>query len=647
MYLLRHSQPVSSTLTVRFAAVVLGVLVALTAHAVTESPAQLLAKLSLEELSDLQVTSVSKSAESLRLAPAAIYVITHEEILRSGVTSIAEALRLAPNLQITQYSATNYIAGARGLAGAQEAQNFSNKLLILIDGRSVYTPLYSGVYLDVQDVLLDDIDRIEVISGPGATLWGANAMHGVINVITRPAQLTDQSLLKVGIGNLERIAGARYGAKVNDELSFRVYGKAFKRDAMELADGADAGDDWHKGQGGFRLDWERSMDTVTVQGDAYSGTQHQLSAGDVDIKGANVLGRWQHRTERSEWQLQSYYDQTERAQPLGGVAFILRTVDVELQQQFNTGSHRLVWGAGGRMHRYRISNSASLLFDPDARTLTQINLFAQDTVSLSKTIDLMLGLKLERDSFSGWNPLPDVRLTWRLGDNHLVWASASRAIRSPTPFDIDVIERIGTVDFLVGNKSFEPEQVDAYELGYRANFSDQFSISALAFYNVYDDLRTIEPASTTVFLPLKWDNLMEGEISGVEAWAKWQMTDSWRLSPGIRHLNKRLEFKSDASALLGLEQSGNDPEFQALLTSALDIGAFLSLETTLRYVDELPNPQLDAYYELSASLLWNALPNLDVSVSGFNLLNDSHQEYPSPSGEYIRRSVIAEARWRF
>jgi iron complex outermembrane receptor protein len=519
--------------------------------------------------------------------------------------------------------------------------------LILIDGRSVYTPLYSGVYLDVQDVLMDDIDRIEVISGPGATLWGANAMHGVINVITRPAHLTDHSLVKVGVGNLERVASARYGAKFNEDLSFRVYGKAFKREAMELANGVDAGDDWHKGQGGFRLDWERSMDTVTAQGDAYSGTQHQLAAGDVDVKGANVLGRWQHRTDRSEWRLQGYYDQTERAQPIDGVAFILRTVDLELQQQFNTDSHRLVWGAGGRLHRYRISNSASLLFDPDARTLTQINLFAQDTVSLSKTIDLTLGLKLERDSFSGWNPLPDIRVAWRLSEDHLMWASASRAIRSPTPFDRDVIERIGSLDFLVGNESFEPEQVDAYELGYRANFSYDFSISASFFYNVYDDLRTIEPGSPTEFLPLKWDNLMEGEISGVEAWAKWQVTDNWRLSPGIRHINKRLKFKSNASALLGLEQSGNDPELQALLTSALDIGPNLSLDATLRYVDELPNPQLDSYYELSASLLWRVLQNLDVSVSGFNLLNDSHQEYPSPSGEYIRRGVIAEARWRF
>jgi iron complex outermembrane receptor protein len=622
-------------------------MVTLTVQAATESPAQLLAKLSLEELLDLQVTSVSKSAEQLGLAPAAIYVITHDEILRSGVTSIAEALRLAPNLHIAQYSATNYVAGARGLAGAQEAQNFSNKLLILIDGRSVYTPLYSGVYLDVQDVLMDDIDRIEVISGPGATLWGANAMHGVINVITRSAHSTDRSLLKVGVGDLERVASARYGTKVNEELSLRVYGKAFKRDALELVNGADAGDDWSKGQGGFRLDWERSMNTVTAQGDAYSGTQHQLSAGDVDVKGANVLGRWQHRTERGEWQLQGYYDQTERAQPLDGVAFVLRTADLELQQQFSAGSHRFVWGAGGRLHRYRISNSASLLFDPNERNLTQINLFAQDTISLSATFDLTLGLKFERDSFSGWNPLPDVRLAWRPAENHMVWTSASRAIRSPTPFDTDVIERIGSLDFLVGNKSFEPEQVDAYELGYRANFSDEFSISASVFYNVYDDLRTIEPGSTTAFLPLKWGNLMEGNISGAEVWAKWQVTDSWRLSPGLRHIDKTLEFKPDASELIGLEQSGNDPELQALLTSALDIGPHFSLDTTLRYIDELPNPQLDSYYELSASLLWRAVQNLDVSVSGFNLLNDSHQEYPSPSGEYIRRGVIAEARWRF
>jgi iron complex outermembrane receptor protein len=624
---------------------VIGCVMAMNAQAARD--AESLSEMSLAELSDLEVTSVSKSSELLRLAPASIYVITHDEIMRSGVTSVAEALRLAPNLQISQYASNTYIAGARGLAGAQELQNFSNKLLILIDGRSVYSPLYSGVYLDVQDVLLEDIDRIEVISGPGATLWGANAMHGVINVITRPAYLTDGAFVAVGSGNFENNVSARYGRKVSDALSYRVYAKAFERDAMELADGSSAQDDWNKLQGGFRVDWTGPDDTFTGQGDLYRGDVGQLGIGDQHIEGANLLGRWQRRTARGEWQVQGYFDYSEREQPPGGVAFELETLDLELQHRSELGAHRLVWGAGARFHWYEITNSASLLFEPNERTLELANVFVQDTFALSDSIDLTLGIKAEHDSFSGWNPLPDARIAWRPDDQSLWWAAASRAIRSPTPFDQDVIEVVGTTTFLTGNRSFEPEKVDAFEIGYRSQHSPNFSLSMSVFYNRYDDLRTIEPASSTQFLPLKWDNLMEGQTYGFEAWAKWQVTDSWRLSPGVRLLTKDLKFSRGASALIGLEQSGNDPRSQALLTSSLNVTPNLTFDATLRYVDALPEPALDSYYELNASLGWHRWRQLDLTLTGFNLLDSRHLEYPAPSGEYIGRSIFAQARWRF
>jgi iron complex outermembrane receptor protein len=606
-----------------------------------------LADLSLQQLSNLEVTSVSKSPELLRQAPASIYVITHDEIARSGVTSIAEALRLAPNLQISQYSSNTWVAGARGFAGAQELQNFSNKLLILIDGRSVYSPLFSGVYLDVQDVLMEDIDRIEVISGPGATLWGANAMNGVINIITRPAYLTDTPLVSVGAGDSERTVSARYGNKISDALAFRVYGKAFDRDAMELEDGSDAGDDWSKGQGGFRLDWSGTSDALTVQGDFYRGTVDQPIGGDQRIEGANLLGRWQRQSDHGDWQLQGYYDRTERAEPIGGVAFELQTVDLELQRRMDYRQHRVVLGAGARVHWYDITSSASLAFDPESRTMVLGNIFAQDTISLPRSVELTLGLKAERDEFSGWNWLPDVRLAWQVSETSLLWASASRAIRSPTPFDQDVIESVGDLVFLTGNDSFDPEQVDAFEIGYRIQPSSRFSLSASVFYNDYDDLRTIEPASPTQFLPLKWDNLMEGHTYGFEAWAKWQVTDWWRLSPGVRLLRKNLEFSEGASALIGLEQSGNDPKAQGLLTSSMDLGPNVTLDATLRHVDDLPAPALDSVTELNASLGWHIWRGLDVSVSGFNLLHSRHLEYPAPSGEYISRTYLVQARWQF
>lgn len=607
-----------------------------------------LADLSLQQLTDVEVTSVSKTAELLSDAPASIYVITHDEILRSGVTSIAAALRLAPNLHVAQYTSSRYVAGARGFAGAEEAQNFSNKLLILVDGRTVYSPLFSGVYLDSQDVLLEDIDRIEVISGPGATLWGANAMHGVINIITRPAYLTQGTVASVGVGTQERNIDARYGGKLTEQLAFRVYGKAFERDQMKLAGGGGAQDDWSDVQGGARFDWTGPYDTITLQSDAYRAWEGQPNLRDLRIQGANALGRWQRHTTAGTTQLQLYVDQTERAQPVGGLAFEITTYDLELQQSAQLGRlHRIVWGAGARLHDYDIENTPSLAFMPANRHLKLGNAFIQDTVALADDVHLTVGLKLEKDPFADWEPLPDVRLAWQLSDRALLWASGSRAIRSATPFDHDVQEDAGFI-VLAGNEDFKAEQVNTYEIGYRAQPLENFSLSASAFYNDYDDLRTIEfdAPRPGVLLSLHWDNRMKGETHGIETWAKWQVTPAWRLSPGFRWLHKDLKFRSNASGLLGVAQSGNDPKTQALLTSSLDLAPNISFDATLRYVDKLPQPQLSSYCELNASLQWHISRSVDVLLSGFNLLDASHLEYPAPAGERIRRSVLAQVRWR-
>ena len=636
----------------RHVAVGLGLLIqaalaAPVASADEQPSAEALAQFSLEQLSQLEVTSVSKTAEPLGVAPASIYVITHDEILRSGATSIVEALRLAPNLQVSQYNGTYYVAGARGLAGAQEAQNFSNKLLILIDGRSVYSPLYSGVYLDTQDVVMDDIDRIEVISGPGATLWGANAMHGVINVITRPAYLTDTPLLSVGYGDQEAVAAIRYGARLSESLAYRVYGKVFEHDPTELADGRSAGDDWHKAQAGFRVDGAVDDDNFTMQGDVYRGDQMlEQPGGNMRVEGANLLGRWSRTQDDADWQVQAYYDYTARGAPADGVAFDLHTLDLEVQRRLHRDRHRWIVGAGLRYHDYKINNTVPLAFEPPERDLTLGNVFVHDTIALGSTVDLSLGIKGEHDSFSGWNLLPDVRLHWQPTDATMVWAAASRSVRSPTPFDRQVVERLGDVVYLTGNPGFDPEQVDTFELGVRSHPSPRVTYSASIFYNVYEDLRTVEPAPEGL-LPFRWDNLMEGDSYGFEAWAKWQVTDWWRLSPGVRLLEKDLEFSSGASELLGLWQSGNDPTAQASITSSMDLGASMTLDATLRHVGALPEPRLDAYEELNVTLGWRVSPDLQLSLSGFNLLDSQHLEYPSPSGNHIQRAVLAQARWRF
>jgi iron complex outermembrane recepter protein len=605
--------------------------------------------MSLEELANVQVTSVSKSVEPLRTAPAAIYVITHDDIMRSGATSIPEALRLAPNLEVTQMSASNYVVSARGFGGSPPAQNFSDKLLVLIDGRSVYSPLYSGVYLDAQDVMLEDVDRIEVISGPGATLWGANAMNGVINIITRPAEVTDGTLVSAAAGSTERNAAARYGGKLGDDTAYRFYGMGFHREALDLPSGASASDGWSKGQAGFRVDRTATDDTTTVQGDVYRATENQLQQGDVMIDGANLLGRWQHRfSAQSELQVQAYYDLTERYSPTGDGAFVLRTYDLQIQQSVALGaSHRLVWGAGERVDDYDITNTTTLLFVPAARALTLGNVFAQDTIALSRSLSATVGMKMEDDPYSGWSALPDARLAWSLNDANQLWAAGSRAIRSPTPFDVDVVEKVGPTVFLTGNSQFEPEKVWAYEVGYRAQPASQLSFSVSAFYNVYDNLRTIEPDSATVFIPLHWGNLMAGDTYGFELWGNYQLTDWWRLSPGFSTVHKRLHFQPGASGLLGLSQAGDDATGHGSVTSSMDLGHDLTFDASLRYVSALPDPALPGYYNMNARVGWRALRSLELSVTGSNLLNSRHLEFPAPYGEEISRSVIVQAQWNY
>jgi iron complex outermembrane recepter protein len=611
-------------------------------------PADDLARLSLTDLANLDVTSVSKSAEGLQRAAASIYVITHEDILRSGASSIPEVLRLAPNLLVTQLTSSSYSISARGFGGNPVDQNFANKLLMLIDGRSVYSPLFSGIYADAQDVMLEDVERIEVISGPGATLWGANAMNGVINIITRASYLTQGSYADAAGGNQEQDTSARFGGRTSDETSYRIYGMAFHRGALEQQSGATASDGWSKGQGGFRMDWSTDHDTLTVQGDVYRATEKQPADDDVLIAGGNILTRYQHHGDREDLQIQAYFDQTERVSPQGQGAFVVHTYDLEIQQSLAVGSfQRIVWGGGERVNSYGITDTATLLFAPPNRALTLGNAFVQDMLQLTKSLNLVVGIKLEDDPYWGWTPLPDARLSWQMADNEDLWAAASRAIRSPTPFDDEVQEKSGAQLFLAGNTRFRPESVTAYEVGSRTQAAATLSVSVAAFYNVYDDLRTIEPASSTVFTPLYWGNLMRGDTYGVEAWANWQATDWWRLSPGLTALHEQLRFKSGASGLLGLAQASDDPSSHATLTSSMDLSHRTTFDATLRYVGALPDPALAHYYEMDARLGWRPSRTLEVSLSGLNLLHARHSEFAAPTGEYITRSVIAEARWRF
>ena len=616
--------------------------------AALDSSTSALKSLSVEELMNIEVTSVSKTAAPLSTAAAAIYVITHEDVIRSGATSIPEILRLAPNLQVVQIGASNYTITARGFSGNSADQNFSDKLLVLIDGRSVYSPLYSGVYWDAQDVVLNDIERIEVISGPGATLWGANAVNGVINIITRNTADTQGGDVSAAAGNLEKNTAARFGGRLSDDATFRVYAKGFERRALDLPSGISADDGWSKTQVGFRTDWTPPANTVTVQGDVYRANENQSGTTDLSVAGANFLARWQHQfAADSALQIQAFYDETQRFNGGGGGAFVLHTYDLELQHSFALGrANNIVWGTGERVSRYGITNTASLLFLPDQRTLSLANAFIQDTIALDPKLKLTLGAKLEDDPYSGATPLPNARLSWNVSDSTFLWSAVSRAIRSPTPFDRDVVEYLGTTLFLAGGGTFKPEKLTAYEIGYRGQPTSRVSISVSTYYNSYDDLRSIEFDPKTL-LPLHWGNLMDGHTYGAEGWANYQVSDWCVVTLAFTQLYESLHFKPGSSQLLGIAQAGDDPSHQAHLRSSMNLTSNLTLDGDLRYVSTLPNPKVHAYEELNARLGWHIAKQWDAAISGRNLLHARHQEFTVPPSESISRSVMLDAHWHF
>jgi iron complex outermembrane receptor protein len=470
-------------------------------------------------------------------------------------------------------------------------------------------------------------------------------VNGVIDIITRPSYQTQGGLVGVRGGNLLEDMRARYGGRIGDDSAFRVYAQASRHGAMDLPDGSSALDSWYKTQGGFRFDWAHGSDTLAASGDVYRALERGPTPGDRLATGANILARWLHRTEHSELQLQAYYDMNERADPLGGGAFVLHTYDVELQQRLEIGSrNELVWGAGERVNSYGLTDSA-LAWNPDRRSLTLGNFFLQDTLTLGRGVEATAGLKLENEAYVGWQVQPDIRLAWSVRDD-LVWAAVSRAVRAPTPFEEDVVERIGPTVALVGNRGFRPEQVTAYEVGYRGQPAATFSVSATAFYNDYDDLRSIEVTPGT-FFPLTWGNSIEGHTFGIEAWADWQVTSWWRLSPGFTAMHESLRFSPGASAAVPLSQETDDPSDQLSLASSMNLRRDLTFDARLRYVGALPDPALDAYTELSARVAWQAARGVELSLTGRNLLHARHLEFPAPDGEAIDRSVNAGVAWRF
>ena len=601
-----------------------------------------LASLSIEDLANLKVSSVSKRNEPLSAAPAALYVIDHDQIVRSGAVTIPEILRLAPNLQVYQTSPSNWVATARGLNGFPEAQSFSNKLLVLIDGRTVYTPLFSGVYWDLPDLIPDDIERIEVISGPGATLWGANAVNGVINIITRNAGSTAGAYADVRVGTVQQVAGLRFAGKATPDLDYKVYARWLRQDAAHSAGGGSREDDWHRLGGGFRLDWTPdARDSVTFQGDIFRGRADQPAAAHEDISGHNLVLRWHRDVSPTEQiQVQAFYDRFRRASHPNNGSFHAATYDIDLQHSLALGDrHQVVWGGGGRIVHYDINGTASLFFEPPSRNLFLGNIFVQDTFALTDTLSLIAGLKAERDPYVGFSLLPNIRIAFKPSDSTLLWAAASHAVRSPTPFDEDVQERVGTIVALSGNRDFRTEKLTAYELGLRAQPMSGLSFSATGFYHHYDDLRTVEIGTgPATVLNLFWGNGLKGNSYGVEAWASFSPLSWWTLSAGAMLLHEDFDFKKGASGIVGTWQNGVDPGHRFTLRSSMDLSDSITIDLDLRNIGRLQHTDVDGFTELGGRLAWNASEHLTLSLSGSNLLHDRHVEYPG--GADLSRKVL-------
>ncbi len=631
----------TSRLAFRLAVGALAALALTHAHAAGLQVADL-ADLSLEQLANIEVTSVSRRAERLADAAASIYVITSDDIRRSGVTSLPEALRLAPNLQVARTSSSAYAISARGFNNS-----IGNKLLVLIDGRTVYTPLFSGVFWDSQDVMLEDIDRIEVISGPGGTLWGANAVNGVINVITRQAQATQGTLVAAGGGNLEAGGSVRQGGKFGADGHYRVYGKYFDRDNTKRANGTAVADGWDKGQAGFRADWSSGASRgFTVQGDFYDGKEEEAPTGKINISGAHLTARWNERLAGgSDLRVQFYYDRTKRDQAIFGET--LDILDVELQQALPAaGAHRILWGGGYRSAKDSIRNSPGFAFLPADKDLAWANVFVQDEIRLSEGLELTIGIKLESNDYTGWETLPNLRLAWKPSATQLLWTALSRAVRAPARLDRDLFFTSPQFQ-LNGGPNFRSEVANVLEVGNRGQLSSAFSYSITAFYHDYDHLRSLELGPTG---GLVIANGVEGTTKGIEAWGAWQATKPWRLSAGGMYLDKDLKSKPGSLDPTGPDAQGNDPEYQWQLRSSLNLTDRHDFDVIVRNVGSLPNPVVPAYVAVDVRLGWRPIRDVELSLTLQNLFDAEHPEFGSATGtnprSELERGAFLKLLWR-
>ena len=639
-----------------------------------------LSEASLEQLMNVEVTSVSKKEQKISKVAAAIYVISQEDIRRSGATTIPDLLRMVPGMDVAQIRADDWAISARGSNGA-----FANKLLVLIDGRTVYSPVYSGVFWFMQDVPLADIERIEVIRGPGATVWGANAVNGVINIITKSAKETHGGLIEGSAGS--QLVGqglVQYGGTAGRTGDYRVFASYSGYDSLLGPNGREASDAWHMRHAGFRSDWELSdRDSLTVQGDIFATGGGETISGfnsfappfqsvfntPVTSQGGNLLGRWKHVfSPTSDTALQVYFDRIDGT--IYGVSGIIDTVDLDFQHHLALGSrHDLVWGLGFRSIRDDLSPSPATSFNParDAKTLASA--FAQDEIRLAAPLWLTIGTKFEYSDDTGASLQPSVRLLWSPDDRNTVWGAVSRALRQPSRTDNDFRQNligfpgqngIPTVFSVFGNPSFQAEDLKAYELGYRWAPVQRASLDLTTFFNKYNDLKSVEPGTPYletdplpfhVVIPEVFQNKVGGNSYGAEISANLNVTSSWKLSGSYSRFQMNLHPYATSMDTDPSLANGDSPANQFQLRSYYIWSRNWDIDVSLYFVGRLADLSIPQYARLDTRLAHRLGEWAELSIVGQNLLDDHHFEYgqtlETALAAQSRRSVYAKVAWRF
>ncbi|MBU1054601.1 MAG: TonB-dependent receptor [Proteobacteria bacterium] len=646
-----------------------------------------LTELSIRELMEIEIeiTTASRKSQTIANTAAAAFVITQEDIRRSGVTSIPEALRMVPGLQVARIDANKWAISSRGFNS-----RVSNKLLVLMDGRTLYSPLYTTVFWDIQDTLLEDIDRIEVIRGPGAALWGANAVNGVINIITKNTKDTTGGLISVGAGKEERGFGSfRFGDTLGKNAYYRIFGKYADRDESKYSSGHDAADDWDIYTLGFRTDWNPTeTDSVMFQANnssADSGAATTVPSltppystalvEDNNNEGINFLTRWQRiLSNTSDMILQLYYDRTK--QSLSIIGETRNTYDLDFQHRFSPlKDHEIIWGLGYRLTNDKIKPSYSVHIDQKSRTDDLFSAFVQDDIKIFEdSMRLTIGAKFEYKDYIGFEFQPNIRALWTPDKQNSIWAAFSRAVRTPSRG-----ERNARVDFFVlppgippnssglpilisniPNDKLKPEILYAYEIGYRNQISDSISMDITAFYNIYNDLRSTDADYTAVFFesdplpphlvaPISLGNDAHGHTYGIEVYGEWQPIAWWKIKPAYSFLHINITKSPSNFSIESLDKAA--PRHQISLRSNMDLPMNLELDLWLRYIDDLPVINIDGYCMMDARLGWKPTQNLELSLAGQNIFDNQHKEFNDSVlnlvSTEVERTIYFKVTWHF